>query len=70
MAAQEKTAHAHPAVLMARAIGFVLGVLLLMAHAPALWVVVGGLVAYAVTLGRLRSSWPVESRQTGRGGRT
>lgn len=62
--------HAHPAVLMARAIGIVLGVLLLMAHAPALWPAVGGLVAFAVTLGALRSSWPADGRQAGPDART
>jgi hypothetical protein len=70
-AAKKSTpAHAHPVVLMARAIGIVLGVVLLMAHTPALWPVVGGLAAYALTLGALRSSWPAESRQAGPDART
>lgn len=76
MAAQEKSAHvhvlpAHPVVLLARAIGVVVGVLLLMAHAPALWPVVGGLVAYSTALAVCRSAWPASApAEPGRAART
>lgn len=71
MAAQVKSAHAHPVVLLARAVGFIVGVLLLMAHAPALWPVVGGLVAYSLALAVTRSAWPASApAEPGRAART
>ncbi len=61
-------AHAHPVVLLARAVGMVFGLVLLLAHVPALWPAVGGLVAYALALVVQRGSWP--AGDPGRAART
>jgi len=49
---------AHPVVLVARALGIIVGLLLVLGHAPALWPAVGGLLAYVAALVAMRGSWP------------
>lgn len=59
---------AHPVILLARAVGILLGILAVLVHAPALWAVVAGLAGYAVTLWALRSTWPAVTTQAGKTG--
>ncbi|MDX2683693.1 hypothetical protein [Streptomyces soliscabiei] len=59
---------AHPVILLARAVGILLGILAVLAHAPALWAVAAGLAGYAVTLLSLRGTWSAVTTQAGKGG--
>ena len=59
---------AHPAILLARAIGILLGILAVLAHAPALWAVAAGLAGYSVTLLCLRGTWSTITTQAGKTG--
>lgn len=58
----------HPVILLARAVGILLGILAVLAHAPALWAIVAGLAGYAVTLWALRSTWSGVTTQAGKTG--
>lgn len=58
----------HPAILLARAVGILLGILAVLAHAPAIWAIVAGLAGYAVTLGALRSTWSGVTTQARKSG--
>lgn len=59
---------AHPAILLARAIGILLGILAVLAHAPAVWAIVAGLAGYSVTLLALRGTWSAVTTQAGKTG--
>ncbi|MGH7732701.1 MAG: hypothetical protein ACREOE_03105 [Gemmatimonadales bacterium] len=48
----------HPVVLLARAIGFLVGVLVAAAHTPIVWASFTGVAAYAFTLWAVRANWP------------
>ncbi|MET9183280.1 hypothetical protein ABZX88_34475 [Kitasatospora aureofaciens] len=48
----------HPAVLLARAIGLVLGIIAYQLGATVLWAGIAGMTAYAVTLISTRGTWP------------
>ncbi|MFH0246566.1 hypothetical protein ACGRHY_30020 [Streptomyces sp. HK10] len=47
----------HPVILLARAVGILLGILATLAHAPAMWAVAIGLAGYALVLWRMRGTW-------------
>jgi hypothetical protein len=59
---------AHPAILTARAVGILLGILAVLVHVPALWAVAAGLAGYAVTLLSLRGTWSAVTTQAGKTG--
>lgn len=59
---------AHPAILVARAIGILIGILAVLAHVPALWAVAAGLAGYSVTLLALRGTWSAVTTQAGKTG--
>ncbi|MBK3583002.1 hypothetical protein JHN49_04480 [Streptomyces sp. MBT57] len=60
MAAQQNTP-THPAIVLARIVAAILGILAALAHLPGVWVILAALTGYAVTLVWLRRNWPAIS---------
>ncbi|WP_371749314.1 hypothetical protein [Streptomyces sp. NBC_00280] len=55
--ASAHNAGTHPVVLLARTIAAILGILAILAHAPALGVVLAALTGYGAVLVLFRRSW-------------